>query len=85
MLWLNHLRKDAAAYHDFLAFLNDQKNLAAMQFLHAKDMESVNKIKGRVEGLTVLELFTTEDEREKTDAAERAAERARAIAGPSLH
>jgi len=85
MLWLNHLRKDASAYHDFLSFIAEQKSLAEGQFLHAKDMEAVNKIKGRVEGMIGLELIATQDEREESHAAERIAQRERASAGTSLH
>lgn len=86
MLWLDHLRQNPAAYANFLEFLRDQKSNAAMQFLQAKDMEAINKIKGRVEGLTVLELFTTEREREEADAANRLAERERERAGqPRVH
>lgn len=83
MLWLEHLRKDPAAYHDFVAFLGDQKRLAEGQFLHAKDMEQVNKIKGRVEGMIGFELIATQHEREEADAAERATQRERAHAGLS--
>ena len=83
MLWLNHLRKDAAAYHDFLSFLAEQKSIAEGQFLHAKDMEAVNKIKGRVEGMIGFELIATQHEREEADAAERATQRERAHAGIS--
>ena len=85
MLWLNHLRKDVAAYHDFLSFLAEQKSIAEGQFLHAKDMEAVNKIKGRVEGMIGIELIATQDEREESHAAERIAQRERASAGTSLH
>ena len=85
MLWLEHLRKDPAAYHDFVAFLGEQKRIAEGQFLHAKDMEQVNKIKGRVEGMIGIELIATQDEREESHAAERIAQRERASAGTSLH
>lgn len=83
MLWLDHLRKDAAAYHDFVAFLAEQRTLAERQFIHARDMEAVNKIKGRVEGMIGLELIATQHEREEADATERAAQRERAHAGLS--
>lgn len=84
MLWLEHLRQSTEAYRDFLAFLAAQKGHAAMQFLTAKDMEAINKIKGRVEGLTVLELFVTEKEREDADAANRTAERERERTGTPI-
>ena len=83
MLWLEHLRKALVAYHDFVAFLSEQKRIAEGQFLHAKDMEQVNKIKGRVEGMIGLELIATQHEREEADATERATQRERAHAGIS--
>ncbi len=83
MLWLEHLQKDPAAYHDFVAFLADQRRFAEGQFIHAKDMDAVNKIKGRVEGMIGLELIATQHEREEADAAERATQRERAHAGLS--
>jgi len=84
MLWLEHLRKDAAAYNSFVAFLAEQRTFAERQFIHAKDMDAVNKIKGRVEGMIGLELLATEHEREEAHAAERTAQRERASAGTSL-
>ena len=83
MLWLEHLQKDPAAYHDFVAFLADQRRFAEGQFIHARDMDAVNKIKGRVEGMIGLELIATQHEREEADAAERATQRERAYAGLS--
>ena len=75
MLWLEHLRKDTAAYNDFVAILGEHRRFAEDQFIHAKDMDVVNKIKGRVEGMIGLELIATQHEREETDAAERISQR----------
>ena len=83
MLWLEHLRKDPAAYHDFVAFLGEQKRIAEGQYNHAKDMEQVHNTNGRVEGMVGLELIATQHEREEADAAERVTQRERAHAGIS--
>ena len=63
--------------------LGEQRRFAEGQFIHAKDMDAVNKIKGRVEGMIGLELIATQHEREEADAAERATQRERAHAGLS--
>lgn len=82
MRWLDCLRRDKEAYHDYLVFLDEQKNFTRAQFDSAKDLNEVLRIKGRVEAFIQLELHVTEQEREDADAAERAAQRERDAAGP---
>ena len=82
MRWLDCLRHDKEAYHDYLVFLDEQKNFTRAQFDSVKDLNEVLRIKGRVEAFIQLELHVTEQEREDADAADRAAQRERDAAGP---
>ena len=84
MRWLDHLRGDAEACRDFIAFVEQQRAAAYEHFLNAKDMSGLERVKGRVDGMTALLAIVTEPDREAQDAADRIAQRERAKAGIRL-
>jgi hypothetical protein len=84
MLWLDHLRGSTEAFNSFVQFLHEQKQNAYDHFLNAKDMNGMERVKGRVEAMQVLEATIFEKEREAEHAAERLAQRQRAESGVRL-
>jgi hypothetical protein len=84
MRWLDHLRGDTEAFNSFVAFLREQKEHAYQHFLNAKDMNGMERVKGRVEAMQSLEATLFEKERDADHAAERLAQRARAQSGTRL-
>lgn len=81
MLWLNYLRQDGEAYHDLKRYLDEQKARTLESVMHAKDLDTVNKIKGRVECLTDLQLTVTQEERAERERAQRTDARDRETRG----
>jgi len=71
MLWLNYLRQDGEAYHDLKKYLDERQAQTLTEFVHAKDMDSVNKLKGKVEELTNLQLIVTQEERAERERVHR--------------
>lgn len=83
MLWLNYIRQDGAAYADLKKYLDDLKLLNLELFTSAKDMDHVNRLKGRVDCLVELQLAITQEERADRERAQRAESHARESRGES--
>ena len=84
MLWLNYLRQDPEAYRDLIQYLTRRQGEVLTEFVAAQTMDRVNQLKGKVEGLTELQLIVTQEERADRERAQRVATREREARGETL-
>lgn len=85
MYWIDTIRKDPRAVASLMEFFTDQRSEISLHYRHTKTMEDVARIHGRLDTINAIEASFTADDREVRDAAERNAQRERAIAGVVLH